>query len=533
MIFKKPYAFFIKYFRLINFILACVSVFVAVKTYNIIVFFNEYIIHDYSGSFYNGFSDNYISVLLKFMIILILIGALIIVILFIYKKKPLKAYLSCVIYYVAFYIFINITKNLMVTLETEVITAEAARIYRDLSLLSIIPQIFFILLFLLRSLGLNLGRFKFQEDLKKLEISEQDNEEVEITFQKENSKLKRNTRRFLREFNYYIKENKFVFIIICLVLTGILGLGIYNLIPKNYDTIYRQGETFVINDITYKIEDSIITNLNYNGDIIDNNYYVVVKLYVENNSKEEKNLDFNIFRLNVEEKFLYPLKGEGKNFIDYATNSIVDKIKPDSKDIYSLVYKININNKQESYKIKINNGVAYDNNKTINKYNYINITPIVINEVNVEDRVTAGNKINFMNSNLSNSSIKLSNPVITTKYTYNYEFCVNNKCNTYKDMINLDYTKNDKILIVLDYEYNLDKNVPYYKYSNSINAFVNSFIKVRFLENENIVYEMVKDVTPKNLKNKIVLETSNKIKNNKDIDLSIIVRNKEYLIDLN
>lgn len=534
MIFRKPYAFFIKYFRLIHFILSSVAIYVAYRTYNIINFFNDYIVHDYSGNFYKGFYNSYISSFLYLMIVLIIIGTILMVILFIYKKKPIKAYFSCVIYYIFFLVLLYLTKNMMITLESEVITAEAARVYRDLSLLSIIPQVYFILLFILRGLGLNLGRFNFQEDLKELEISEQDNEEVEINFKNDSSKFQRKLRRFFREFNYYIKENKFIVIVICVILVGVLSVGIYKILPKNYDSIYKQGESFTMGNLTYKIEDSIITNINNKGDLLEKDaYYIVAKLYIENTSKEEITIDYNSFRLQVNDTYVYPTTDKGLNFIDYAINNIGNKIKPNSKGTYSLVYKIKSEDKKDNYQIKINNGSIYIDNKAINKYNYITITPIVINEINLESKVLIGEKILFTNSNLGNSNLIFNNPIITTKYTYDYEFCLNNKCNTYKDIINLDYAKNDKILIIMDYEYNLDKNVPFYSYSHNIKQFVDNFIKVRYLENDKYVYSNVKEVTPNNLKNKVVLETTNKIKNNKDIDISIIIRNKEYVIDLN
>ena len=40
MVFKKPYAFLIKYFKLINFILSTLAIYIAYRTYNIISFFN-------------------------------------------------------------------------------------------------------------------------------------------------------------------------------------------------------------------------------------------------------------------------------------------------------------------------------------------------------------------------------------------------------------------------------------------------------------------------------------------------------------
>lgn len=533
MIFKKPYAFLIKYFKLINLALAALSFYITYKSYNIITFFNEYITQNYSGNFYPGFSENYVSLSIYIVIILIIVGISFICLLFNYKKKPIKGYLSSIFYFVIFFVFLTFIKNVMVTLETNVITAESARIYRDLSMISIIPQPVFIILFLIRGLGFNLGKFNFKEDLKELEISEQDSEEVEITIKRDAVKLKRNIRRFGREFIYYIKENKFIFIIICIVLSITFGFLLYKSLPEIVDKNYNQGDTFNIGNLTYKLEDSIITNIDYKGESLGKDtYYVVARLYIENTSFEDAILDYNNFRLMIGDSYVYPVVDKGYNFIDYAENNYSKVIKGESKQLYSLVFKIKDNEVKKNYDIKISTGSSLSDNKLIGSFNYITITPIVINKVIVEHIAKEGDEVSFVNSNLGNSSLTLANPVITDKYIYDYEHCVEKKCNTYKDIISLDYTKNNKLLLILDYNFLLDKETPYYKYSTSINTFVNTFVKIKYLEDEEEKYYQVKNVTPNKLKDKIVLETTNKIKNTKELAISITIRNKEYLINL-
>lgn len=533
MIFKKPYAFLIKYFKLINLALAILSIYITYRSYNIISFFNEYITQNYSGNFYPGFSDNYISLSIYVVIILIIIGISFICLLFKYKKKPIKEYLTSILYFVIFFIFLTFIKNIMVTLETNVITAETARIYRDLSMISIIPQPIFIILFLVRGLGFNLKKFDFKEDLKEMEISEQDSEEVEITIKRDGVKLKRNIRRFGREFIYYIKENKFIFIIICICLTIAFGFLLYKSLPEIVDKNYNQGDTFNIGNLVYKVEDSIITNIDYKGESLGKDtYYVVTRLYIENTSFEDTTLDYNNFRLLIGDSYVYPVVDKGSNFIDYAENFYGKVIKAESKQLYSLVFKIKDNEVKKNYDIKISRGSALSGNQLIGSFNYVTITPIVINKVTVEQTTNKGEEISFVNSNLGNSKLTLSNPIITDKYLYDYEYCVNSNCKTYKDIVSIDYTKNNKLLLILDYEFILDKEIPYYKYSKSINTFVDTFMKIRYSDGDEFKYYDITNVTPSKLKNKIVLETTNKIKNAEELAISITIRNKEYIINL-
>lgn len=532
MILKKPYAFLIKYFKLINFIICGLSIYISYKSYNIISFFNEYINNNYTGNYYEGFFNNYISPFTILFLILIIVSTIVIIFLFIYKKKPIKAYVTSVIYYVILFIFIMIIKNVMITLEETLITAEASRIYRDFSIILFIPQIFLILMYLFRGFGINIKKFNFDEDLKQLKIEAEDNEEIELTLKGDNVKLKRNINRFIREFKYYVKENKFVVSIIALILLVILAITIFNAMPEIIDQKYNQGDIFSINNLTYNIEDSIITNLDYNGNIISKDkYYLVVKLNIVNNTNYNSIIDYNIFRLKINDTYIYPLLDKVKFFIDYAKDDYKKEIKPNNKTLIPLIYEITESDLRKSYEIKISNGNTFIDNIFVGKHNYITITPVVMNKVNTEFILKENEEVNFSNSNLGNTKITLSNFIITDKYLYDYESCINDVCNTYKDIISVDYRTNNATLIVMDYKSELDYSMPFYTHTSNINSIVSSFMKVKYKDDNNkLVYANVKDFTSQKLKNKLVVETTNKINDSSEVYISFIVRNKEYLV---
>jgi len=534
MILKKPYAFLIKYFKLINFIISILTIYIAYRSYNIINFFNEYILNNYTGNYYEGFSSNYISPFIYLILIILLLLILGIYLLFKYKKKPTKIYIFSLIYYTLFIVYLVFIKNIMVTLESAVITAETARLYRDISVIAFIPQISLIIMYLFRGLGFNIKKFNFEQDLKELEIEENDDEEVEITFKRDNVKLQRNINRFIREFKYYVKENLFIFSIICIVLLGLLGFLIYKAFPEIIDKEYNQGEKFDINGITYKIEDSIITNLDYKGEYINSNkYYLVMRVSIENITNKNVELDYNDFRLVLNNRYVYPSLDKGRNFIDYAKDYYNKEIKANSSGIYSMVYEINESDLKKNYEIKIANGSAVADDLLIGKHNYITISPIVINKINTELKVNQNEEINFANSNLGNTTLTLSNPIITDKYIYDYEYCINSKCEIYKDIVNINYTINNSILIVMDYKYDIDNTVPFYSTSSNINTFIKTFMKIKYInEDKKTAYAEIKNVTPSKLKDKIVIETSNVIQKSEELEVSIIIRNKEYLIKL-
>ena len=533
MVFKKPYAFLIKYFKLINFGIALIAIYIAYRNYNIFNFFNEYIANNYSGNYYPGFFNEYISPFLYLTIIILLIAIVSIYLLLVYKKKPTKMYVLTAIYYIIFIILLGFFKDVMIGIESTVLTAEESRLYRDISIISLIPQVIIIILYILRAIGLNIKNFNFESDLKEIEIHESDSEEVEFVLKKDNVKLRRNINRFIREFKYYVKENKFIVTIIGIIIfVSLIYLG-YKMLPEVVDQDFNQGENFYINGISYRLEDSILTNLDYKGDKIDDYYYLVIKLFVKNTANEVREFDYNNFRLIIDEKFYYPVTDKSKHFIDYANGLYNGSLRANKEGIYSLVYQIKEEDIRKHYEIKINNGTITSDNLMIGRHDLINITPIIINKVNKEQQVNLGSSLNFSNSNLGATSLTLNNHKITKKYIYDYQYCKKEVCETYKDMVNINYTLNNTTLLVLDYEYNIDKTVPFYNYSKNIYGLIENYLKVIYTnEFAETKYAKVINVTPSNLKNQIVLETTDKIENSEVLELSFIIRNKEYIVKI-
>ena len=310
----------------------------------------------------------------------------------------------------------------MISLEINTITAETARLYRDLTTIFFLPQLFFVIQFLIRGFGYNLDKFNFKQDLKDLEIAQGDNDEVEIVLKNDGFKIKRGIRRFFREFIYYVKENKFMVIIISVLVLTIGGYNIYKSLPSKVDENYKQGDYFNQLGIRYSITDSILTNLDYKGEIIKKGkYYLVVKLNITNNSNEQFKLDFNRFRLELNKDLIYPSLDKGVLFVDYAKNNISNIIAKESSNTFALVYEIDSNDLKKNYTLKIDSGIQSNKKELVGKYTFVSIAPVLVDEINVEGNYKLDSEVSFINSNLKNTSIKLANLEITDKYTYNYE----------------------------------------------------------------------------------------------------------------
>ena len=97
-------------------------------------------------------------------------------------------------------------------------------------------------------------------------------------------------------------------------------------------------------------------------------------------------------------------------------------------------------------------------------------------------------------------------------------------------MLVVDYKKNDKILLIMNYDYKIDNTIPFYNNANNFNKFINYFMKIKYVKDGTEYYNNINNVTPDNLVNVFALETTNDIVDADNIYLSIIVRNKEYLV---
>ena len=532
MIFRKPYAFLIKNFKIIHVILTILTVYLFTKSYNIYAFFNEYVSNKYTISSYISFSENYISILLYLAIICTISILILIIFLFKSKKKPSKFYEVSLIYYLILLVLFIITKNILISFETSVIESEMARIYRDVSLIVLIPQAPIILAFFVRALGFNIKKFDFEKDIKDLNITDTDNEEVELSLNYETYKYTRVIRRFIREFIYYIKENLFMFLCICIIsIIAIIILVITG--NKNYNDNYKQNQNFIYNNLIINIKDSIITNLDYKGDKIDDNYYLVLQTLIENPTNADIEFKTEDLKLKIGNKSLYPNNDKSVYFLDYGKEFYDNKIKKNSKMVYTIVYTLNEEEIKKSYNISIYKGSINDKKDILATYNIIKVNPVKIVEKSIVSNNKIGDNVIFSDSNVLNTKVLLKSYMITNKYSYDYEVCITkNDCRKFKEHVNVSYQNNEKTLLVLDIDCKIDKKSPFYLTSSRPVSFLEKFGKIVYKDGNADKYSSLINVTPENLKDKYIFEIDKYVENSEDFKFSFIIRNKEYLINL-
>lgn len=344
MILRRPYAFLIKYFRVIHLVLFVLFGYMAYKANNILSFFKDYI--SYKGNI-NFVSNEYISIFIFVAVILIAVICVFIYYLMRYKNKPRLFYIVLIcVSVICSILFIYLYNNIRV-LETTVVSGRDVRLYRDISRIN-----FWILLItsipvLIRGLGFDIKKFNFNKDLNELKLEDKDNEEVEVNVDLSSDGVKRTGRKLFRELKYYYGENKlFIDIILCVIGVILIIVG-----PLNFIVFHRnlvQGETLGTSNFNIRVNESYISDRNR---ISKNNSYVILKVELKGKVSKYK-LDLDKFVLEGKNNDYVPSLKYYYYFDDLGVgyrNNILDT--KEYKE-YLLIY--NIDNEDKDYRFKLN-----------------------------------------------------------------------------------------------------------------------------------------------------------------------------------
>ena len=267
MILRKPYAFFIKHFKLIHIILAVLVCYSIYRTKLLLDFFNEY-----SATIINVQGQDLATPLIPFLYqiipLLIAIVATVVLVVMIVKKKPYIFYIITIAISIFSLVIIQVSKTVLLDLSETILDSRTIMLVRDLITVSFITQLFSIIIIIIRATGFDVKKFDFKTDLKDLEISEEDREEVEIQIKFDANKNIRGIRRRIRFLKYAYKENKLIFnSIFTLAGAFIIFLVVFTI--TNTEKIIEQNVYFSGNNFSVNLVDSYLVNTNYKGQLIN------------------------------------------------------------------------------------------------------------------------------------------------------------------------------------------------------------------------------------------------------------------------
>lgn len=529
MIIRKPFKFLIEHFKTINIMMMLLIGFVTFKLFNLMHFFGTFVSSSYTTKEVE-LSFHYIGYLLPIALLVIILMNIIIFILFKSKDKDTKLYLTGAIFYTILFVFTFIYRGTLDNFEFNTITSQTGLLYRDISKFTFYPNFIFLIFYFLNVIGFDLTTFEFTNLRDDIDIAKEDDAEIEIGVQLEDYKIKRFLNKKLREFKYYIIDNKLVF----MGLGGILGLVLIvfliNGIIKLNNNV-RIDKAFTYSNFNITVENSYLTKLDYGGNTLSDKYhYLVLVLSVTNKSKTPKELDTDNFWLQLGNTYVYPILDKSTYFKDLGEPYYKDKIESHKTHKYVLCYSILDNEISNSYTIKILDSVKYVNGEGTPSYKTLKVSPKENDTVIDKGNYSLKESIDLETTTLKNSSIIIDDYNLTDNYTYEYNYCQSDNCTLKKNAItNNSNTK--KTLIVLDSLVSLDNTSNYSMYGS--NDFYNNFVTFEYIYNDNTYTSSVTDKSASNdISGNKVLEVDYNMKYATSIKMIITIRNMKYTISL-
>jgi len=517
MIIRKPYAFLIKNFKKIHIVLLILSLLVAYKIIDVSHFVNQFI----NNGTYDSYADpitNHINNLMMVSIFIIIIGSGALLLLLRHKRKPWKVYLIPVMFYVALFLVLNIIKGFFNTYSVDVQSTDI-RMARDLMLIFIFVQLPVLGIFIMRVLGLDLGKFNFSNDQEFLELSDTDREEVELSLDFDTNSLKRLYKKTIRNFNYIYSEHKMLFKILFTIIFIVSLFNIYKLFFVT-NKVYKIGDNYNYNEFTINVSDSYVAEMDYKHDIISkNSKFIILNVSVKNNSSNAKKFNTSNFHIKAIN-------------LDYSTTETTfAKEFSDIGSCYSKVKSINGNQNLKFiiiFKVdkKINNNkfVLYFQEK--NNSNKLRKIKLKLKDIDkLDDPINYKLGEFFKIETLSGSeSISFDEYDIVSSVDYSSKKCSFGDCDI--SLNNYSISEDNKIMV-------LDFASDSWEAKNMIDFF-DMYGKINYKDSSG--EEEVIDVDFA-LKNKyfgklVYLKVPNEILDAQEINLDFVLRNKEYIYKL-
>ena len=529
MILKKPYAFLIKHFKLIHLLLCIPFIYLIIRIGAIASFFSSYVQANYYTSETN-LAGTYINYFMYGAILLIILLALSIYFLMRQKEKDTKFYMGMMVYYIFFLVALTICHSVLGSVENATIEAQTVRIFRDLTYIVYLPQFFFLGYSILRGIGFDIKKFNFEEDAKELEISDIDSEEFELVIGKDAYKYKRTFRRFLREFKYYVLENKFTFGILSSIVVVILGILLY-LNFGVYNRHYSQTQNIRHNNLIVSVEDSILTNMDVGGNVIsDGKYYLALALEITNNGTSSVTLDYDNFQLEVSRRRISATLDRATYFPDFGVPYTRDTLfAPGSTGTYVLTYEIDPGLINQDIVLKILESITYEIGSITPTYKTVNLNyeKVFSNE---DVRTVDYQKIlELSGTRLGVTQLQFKNYQIVNSYEYTYESCKNSNCQTLRNKIT---SNSSNRLLVLERMFSMDTHTTYYTSRRGSSSFINDFLTVRYTIDNRTVTTKPTDVTPRELEGYWVFNLPGEIQNASTIDIVLTIRGSIYTMKI-
>ena len=495
MILRKPYAFLIKYFKIIHIVLTLLMIYVVLRMNNILSFIGDYI--NNVAIIANGPSLVNFSLYLALFLIIGICLALFF--LMRYKKKPKLLYIITIAVYVVMFILCAVLMGAFSNLSYEIIDSQTIRLYRDVVRVAIYGEYVMIAVMVIRALGFDIKKFEFESDIEKMNIDVSDNEEFELVVGVDTDKLKQKGRRQLRELKYYVKENK----IFVSVIVGVVAvIAVVSILANTliFNRVYRENQNVKTTYFTMNIKDSYITKLDYSENDVgyNNTSYLIIKVDITGLYDMNYRLTTNEFILDAGGETILPTLKYYEYFTDLGTGYRNQKIEYNETNTYMLVYNVSDS--------LINKSLVIRYEQSMTNIHKIRLTPTNLDSDSTVSTSNLGETLNYKDTTIGEGSITVSEYEFTRTFTYN------------NNVTTAGYNKTFLRLPITS-TYNTSNLVKY-------------FLNIKYTKNGQEQTATYTNKTPSNVTDTLYLEVSQNITDADSIWLEFDIRDKVYRYNL-
>lgn len=527
MIFRKPYAILIKYFKLIHVVLTVMMAYLLYRTYNLYNFLTEYM-KTTMLKLGRGATDTMFNSYMFILPLLIVVFAMVMLITMIRKNKPRLIYIADVICFsslLGIYIYLN---SQFIYLEDNIMSARTVKLMQDFSLIMMLSQFALLLPTLIRAIGFDIKKFDFKKDLLEMDIDDADNEEFEVSFNFEGNVVKREINKKIRNIKYAYLENKFLFKVLAL---GVILFVIYSIFTgsSTNNTILKMNEGFSSDGVNLEVTDAFMTQKDYKIKKITSSEYILVEINAKGVNANTK-LNTARMQLIINNTVFYPVEDFNIDvFSDIGSVYVDDYLDVKNYNKYLFVYEIPENLKHAKKNFRYIS--VYDENDA----SYISVS-LKVKEIDNEDKskdVSLKKDLVLNKDILGNSSLKIDSFEIKNDFVSRYKYCpLTGECYSSKEYIrpNLNSTL-DKALLKINATFTRDKDIQVPGISNAF-SLINKFGTIVYKYNGK-TYKMrgeLVNINPK--KNKVpnvyYVEVNQRMVNCDYAYLLLKIRNKEY-----
>lgn len=436
MILRKPFAFFIKHFKLIHLILTICAIFLAIQTGHILSFFLEYT--DFMNVQTATIMSNLFHPLLLICVMIMILGSLLIFGIMKNKKKPAIFYVVNIVIYLflaGLYLYSYYTIS---SLDVGFINIKTLKLLQDVFVITILFQVINIIILMVRTLGFDIKKFDFEKDIQELEITSEDNEEIEIKLEFDFDQLKTNVRKNIRHLKYAYVENKFILNIIMVIVISIFLVFVYRQIAIN-NRVYKEGRNFQVTGYQMNVLDTYTVTTDYSGEVIDSEAaFVIAKINLKTSQTSNPKFQKARLALKIKDHLFYHQKEYKIEFRDLGNIYQNQRISNDFQS-YIFVFKI-----PKGYQKKKMTLAYFDPNQKIK----IKIKPETFSNPKTY-QYQLGDLVHFDDSMLKNMTLQITDVKIQNTFKSKYQFCLDTKhcTNSYEYLIPTYTGNKDKSLL--------------------------------------------------------------------------------------